>query len=61
MEPRQLQVFTSFEDADRATREERWAMTPMQRLAILEQLRRDRYPNGNPPGFERVLEVAERP
>ncbi len=55
-----LQVFDSFEQADEATRRERWAMTPGQRFEILEQLRSYRYPDGKTaPRLLRVLEVVE--
>ena len=50
----------TFEAADRADREERWAMTPQERLAAMELLRRVRYPDGRTaPRLERVLESVE--
>ena len=55
-----IQVFDSFEAADQAERQERWTMTPIQRLEILEQLRALKYRDGKtPPRLQRFLEVAD--
>ena len=58
---RTIQVFASFEDAERSEREERWAMAPERRLAILEELRRLTYPDGHTaPRLQRFFEIVER-
>ena len=58
-----FETFDSFSDADNATRREYWMMTMEQRLTILEQLRRQAYPDGQTaPRLQRVLEsVAYSP
>lgn len=55
-----IQTFSSFEEADEAERRERWAMTPLERLAIVEKLRSYQYPNGIAPRLQRVLETVKR-
>jgi hypothetical protein len=55
-----LAVFNSFADADRATKADLWALTPVQRLNMLEALRRINYGRtGTPPGFQRIIEIAD--
>ncbi|HRI42997.1 MAG TPA: hypothetical protein PLL78_09470 [Fimbriimonadaceae bacterium] len=54
-----VRIFDSFEQADRADREEYAAMTPEQRLDILLQLVLEYY--GPPPRLQRVLTVAQFP
>lgn len=57
-----VQTFDSFAAADEATRREYWRMTRHQRLSILEELRRQVYPDGQtPPRFQRVLESVAFP
>jgi hypothetical protein len=57
-----VQTFDSFSAADEATRREYWSMTMHQRLAILEELRRQVYPDGQtPPRLQRVLESVAFP
>jgi hypothetical protein len=58
-----VETFDSFTAADDATRREYWMMTMEQRLAILEQLRMQAYPDGQTaPRLQRVLEsVAYSP
>lgn len=57
-----VQTFDSFSAAEEATRREYWSMTRQQRLAILEELRRQVYPDGQtPPRFQRVLESVAFP
>jgi hypothetical protein len=52
-----FETFDSFNAADDATRREHWMMTMEQRLAILEQLRMQAYPDGQTaPRLQRVLE-----
>lgn len=61
MEPA-LQVFKSFEEAELSERRDRWALSPDQRLEILEKLRSLKYPNGKTaPRLQRVFEVIKRP
>lgn len=57
-----FQAFDSFDACEQADRAESRAMTPAQRLELLERLRRTHYPNGKtPPRIQRVLEVVEPP
>ena len=57
---RSIQIFESFEMADDAERRQRWAMSPIQRLELLESLRSLKYPDGKTPqGLQRFFEVAE--
>ncbi len=54
-----IQVFESFEDADHSERLERWALSPDERLEILERLRSLQYPDEKTaPRLRRVLEIA---
>ena len=56
----ELAVFDTFEDAEKAEREERWKMTPEERMAILEQLRSYKYPDGKTaPRLQRVFESVK--
>lgn len=62
MKCNELTTFSSFEEADAADRQERWAMTPQERLSMVELLRQYMYPNGKPtPRLQRVLETLEQP
>ena len=55
-----IESFDSFEAADEATRRDNWAMTPEQRLEILEQLRQQIYPDAATScRLQRVLESVE--
>ena len=55
-----IETFDSFEAADEATRRDNWAMTPGQRLQILEQLRQQIYPDAaTSDRLQRVLESVE--
>lgn len=57
-----VQTFESFDEADRADRIERWSMDSGERLLILEELRRNYYPDGKTaPRLQRLLESAEFP
>ena len=57
-----VRSFSSFEEADRAVREERWALTPQQRVEHTEWLRSQKYPDARtPPRLQRVFGVAFRP
>ena len=59
---RRFQTFDSFSAADEATRREYWNMTMQQRLAILEELRKQAYPDGQtPPRLQRILESVQFP
>ena len=56
-----MQVFNSFEEAELSERRERWAMSPDQRLEILEQLRSLKYPDGKTaPRLQKFFEVVKR-
>jgi hypothetical protein len=62
MNTKELSSFSSFEEADEADRIERWAMSPIKRLSMVESLRQYMYPNGKPtPRLQRVLETVEQP
>ena len=55
-----IETFDSFEAADEATRRDNWAMTPGQRLEILEQLRQQIYSDaGTSDRLQRVFESVE--
>ena len=55
-----IETFDSFEAADEATRRDNWAMTPGQRLEILEQLRQQIYSDAaTSDRFQRVFESVE--
>jgi len=57
-----LQSFSSFEEADAAERANDKAMTPCQRLKLLERLRNAHYPDGRTPSrIQRVLEMVDAP
>ena len=57
-----LVSFASFEEADLADKKERWAMTPGERLLLLERLRQCCYPDGKTaPRLQRILEPAAIP
>ncbi len=57
-----VQIFGSFEAADEADRIERWSMKADERLQLLEQLRRNYYPDGKTaPRLQRILESSEFP
>ena len=60
LKPLQVRTFDSFEEADRADLEESWAKTPEERLAELEYLRSQMYPDGIPPRLQRTITFAER-
>ncbi len=56
-----IQVFDSFEAAEEAERRERWALTPTQRLEILERLRAQQYSDGETaPRLQRLLEIVRQ-
>lgn len=50
---------TTREEDVQADRRSEWAKTPQQRLADMEFLRAQRYPNGIAPRLTRTLEVVE--
>ena len=54
-----VRVFSSFEDADAATRAERARMTPEQRVEIFFQLRERSNPDAFKQGLKRVCRVLE--
>jgi hypothetical protein len=55
--------FSSFEEADRADREQYRAMTPQQRLELLSRLRALQHGFGDAtaPRLERVLRIIKLP
>ena len=58
----EFSTVSSFEEADRADRIERWNLTPEERLEILETLRSYMYPDGKTaPRLQRIFESAELP
>lgn len=58
-----LEVLHSFEEAERLDREEMWAMTPNERMALLEELRRswygDSYATAEFPGQLEVVQPSD--
>ena len=55
-----LEVLQSFEEAERRDREEMWAMTPDERMALVEELRRSWYGDAEDEfAFPGVLEVSQ--
>ena len=50
---------TTREEAVQADRQAEWAKTPRQRLADMEFLRAQRYPDGTAPRFQRTVELVE--
>lgn len=56
-----IQIFNSFKAADDSERQERWNMSPDERLEILERLRSLKYPDEKAaPRLLRVLEIASK-
>ena len=56
-----LEVLHSFEEAERKDREEMWAMSPDERMALIEVLRRSWYGDAETESaFPGVLEVSQR-
>lgn len=54
-----LEVLQGFEEAERRDREEMWAMTPNERMALLAELRRSWYGDGpDETAFPGILEVS---
>lgn len=54
-----LEVVHGFEEAERRDREEMWAMTPDERMALVEELRRCWYGDTEDEcAFPGVLEVS---
>ena len=54
-------IYSSFEEADRADQQQRWSMSPQERLALLEELRSRLYPNReSPPRLQRTVEFVPR-
>ena len=55
-------VSHDFAALDAEDKRARWAMTPAARLASLELLRRNMYPDGKTaPRIQRIFEVAQCP
>lgn len=53
-------MLQSFEEAERRDREEMWAMTPDERMALVEELRRSWYGDAEDEfAFPGVLEVSQ--
>ena len=50
---------TTREEAAQADRRSEWAKTPRQRLADMEFLRAQRYPDGIAPRLQRTVELVE--
>ena len=55
-----MQSFTSFDEADEVERKERWAMSPQERLEILETLRSYMYEEAEPE-LQKVCEFVKLP
>ena len=59
---KKIKVYNSFKQAELADRRERWSMTPIQRLQILESLRKLRYDkNASANRLQRLFEVVDIP
>ena len=50
---------TTREEAVQADRLSEWAKTPRQRLADMEVLRAQRYPDGTAPRLQRTVELVQ--
>jgi len=56
-----LEVLHSFKEAERRDLEEMWAMSPDERMALIEELRRSWYGDAETESaFPGVLEVSRR-
>ena len=53
-------VYPTPEAAEQARREAIWAMTPEERLRLLETLRAQHYPDGIPPELQPVVVCIPR-
>ena len=55
-----FQVFDSFADAEKAEREEWMKMKPEERMILLEELRRQSYPDERttPHRLQRILSIV---
>jgi hypothetical protein len=54
-----IQVFGSFEEADRADAARDASLTPEERIQIVLELRAQRHPTAELEGFARVCRVVE--
>ena len=61
MPDRKLEILPSFKEAERRDLEEMWAMSPDERMALIEELRRNWYGDTETESaFPGVLEVSRR-
>jgi hypothetical protein len=61
MPDQQLEVLHSFQEAERRDLEEMWAMSPDERMTLIEELRRSWYGDAEAEStFPGVLEVFHR-
>jgi hypothetical protein len=56
---KQIRVFDSFADADRAEAEYHMSLTPAQRIQMVIDLRDQRHPDAFEQGMARVYRVVE--
>jgi len=54
-----VEVFDSFEDARDAQRQAHLAMTPLERLALVEKLRAAAFPYESRPSFQGTIEIIQ--
>jgi hypothetical protein len=54
-----VQVFGSFEEADRAEAAREASLTPEERIQIVLELRAQRHPNADSEEFARVYRIVE--
>ena len=55
-----VEVETSFEDAERKTRQRYLEMTPEERIQVVEELRKLTYPNGVAPRLQNIVDFIQR-
>ena len=56
----EIVVEESFEAAAQATRERMFKLSPEERLEMTELLRKQLYPDGLEPDFQKTVEVIQR-
>ena len=56
-----LQIFDSFEEVEAAERAEWMSLSGKEKMILLENLRKQSYPNepGTPQGLQRVLAIID--
>ena len=61
LDRKKITSFSSFHEADEADRKERWSMSQIERLELIETLRRYLYPNGtSAPRLQRIFNSSKQ-